>query len=419
MKIKPSRKIRGVVAPPSDKSITHRALFFSSISNGNSTIFAPLYSEDTMRTLNFVESLGVKIEISGEALHVKPPSKLYEPTSPIDCGNSGTTARIGMGLLARETFFSVLYGDKSLSKRPMRRVVEPLSLMGARFDGRNGGSNLPISIRGGHLHSISYISSVSSAQVKSSFIFGALNADGISSYVEPNQSRDHTERFLSQFDLVKVEGREIKIHPGFVPHFKIKVVGDFSSAAFFVVLGVIHPNSHLEIKDVGLNPTRTGLLKVLKKMGANVEITKMVEDVEPYGNLVVESSKLKGVEVSTDEVPTLIDEVPLVALLGAFATGETVVRGALELRKKETDRIKVTVDILSQMGVEIEEFDDGFRVQGGRKLHDAKLNSFGDHRMAMLASIAGVSAEGVEIENDKCVAISYPSFFSDLKEVIR
>lgn len=419
IKVDGAKKIRGTVTPPPDKSITHRAVFFSSISSGESTIYSPLYSDDTKRTMNLIESLGCKIEKGDKNLIVNPPLKFSEPFSPINCGNSGTTTRIGMGLLARERFFSVLYGDESLSRRPMKRITDPLTLLGAKFDGRKGGSNLPISVRGGQLHAAKYSSPISSAQVKSSFIIAALNAEGDSYYVEPFRSRDHTERFLSQFGLIETVDKNIKIHPGSIPPFKLKIVGDFSSASFFIVLGVIHPNSHLEIENVGLNPTRTGLLNVLKKMGAKMEIVNRTNDTEPYGRVVVESSNLKGTKISIDEIPAMIDEVPLVALLGAFASGETVVHGASELRKKETDRVKATVHILSKMGGKIEELEDGFRVYGGTPLHSTRVNPFGDHRMAMLASIVGTCVDGVEIEDADCVSISYPSFFSDLKEVMK
>ena len=414
-----AKKIRGTVTPPPDKSITHRAIFFSSISSGESTIYNPLYSKDTTKTIDLIENLGCRIEKSDKNLIVNPPPKLSEPFSPINCGNSGTTTRIGMGVLAREEFFSVLYGDGSLSRRPMKRVVDPLTLLGAKFDGRKGGSNLPISVRGGQLRAAKYSSPISSAQVKSSFIIAALNAEGDSYYAEPFRSRDHTERFLSQFGLIETVDKGIKIHPGSIPPFKLEVVGDFSSASFFIVLGVIHPNSHLEIKNVGLNPTRTGLLNVLKKMGAKVEIVDYNDDVEPYGTMIVESSNLQGVSVDENEIPSMIDEVPLLALVGAFATGETIVRGAGELRKKESDRIKATVEMLSRIGAAIEEYEDGFRVIGGRPLHKAKVESFGDHRMAMLASVAGLCSDGVKVKNADCVSISYPDFFLQLERLVK
>ena len=417
MKISSSSKIRGQIVPPPDKSISHRMLLFSSISTGKCTVHNLLRSEDTLRTMNFIKSIGAFVKDEGERIVIIPPVKLQEPSFPIDCGNSGTTSRIGMGLLARENFFSVLYGDESLSKRPMKRVVKPLSALGAKFDGRNNASNLPLSIRGGNLHSTRYVSELSSAQVKSAFIFAALSAEGESIYVENVQSRDHTEKFLSQFDLIKKDGNELKIIPGNIPAFTFEVVGDFSSAAFFLVLSIIHSNARLKINRVGLNPTRTGLLKVLKRMGGNIEIEKE-EGVEPVGNIVVESSKLKGTEVLPEEIPSMVDEVPLIALLGAFAEGETVVHGASELRKKESDRIEATVNILKKIGANIEGLEDGFRVRGKTPLHGAKVKSFGDHRMAMLASIAGVCSDGVEIEDAECVSISYPAFFSDLKGVM-
>jgi 3-phosphoshikimate 1-carboxyvinyltransferase len=418
MKVASSSMIRGEVIPPPDKSITHRAFLFGAISNGKCIVHNPLNSADTLSTLRLVKSVGASVEKMEKSLAIVPPIKLHEPSLPIDCGNSGTTARIGMGLLARENIFSVLYGDKSLSKRPMKRVTTPLNTLGATFDGRNDASNLPISIRGGNLHASHYVSELSSGQVKSAFIFAALAADGNSSYVEKVQSRDHTERFLAKFGLVKKNKEKITIYPDVVPSFDFEVVGDFSSAAFFLVLAVIHSNARLLVKRVGLNPTRTGLISILQRMGARIDV-KMQDGVEPFGDVIVESSNLKGIEVHAEEIPSMIDEVPLIALLGAFAQGETVVHGAQELRKKESDRIKATVNILKVMGADIEELSDGFRVNGGKELHGAKITAFGDHRMAMLASIAGVCAKGVEIEDADCVSISYPSFFSDLKEVMK
>ena len=413
-----AKKIRGTVTPPPDKSITHRALFFSSIANGTCEIRNPLISDDTRRTVNVIQNLGCYVKEGSGIVTVKP-LKFREPSMPLFCGNSGTTARIALGLMAREPIFAVLYGDESLSKRPMDRVVKPLKTLGARFDGRRNSSNLPIAVKGGNLKGTDYTSKVASAQVKTAFIIAALSASFNSTYKEPYESRDHSERFLEQFGVVERKDGTITIHPSTIPAFKTKVVGDFSSAAFFIVLGAIHPNARVEIKNVGLNSTRIGLLNVLKKMNLKMEIVDYNDDVEPYGTIIVESSDLQGVSVDENEIPSMIDEVPLVALAGAFANGETIVKGAGELRKKESDRIKATVEILSRMGAMIEEYEDGFRVIGGRPLHEAKVESFGDHRMAMLASVAGLCSDGIKVKNADCVSISYPDFFLQLEGLMK
>ncbi len=419
MKVKFSNKVRGEIVPPADKSITHRMIFFSAISKGKTRVYNPLHCDDTHRSLGLVRSVGCKVKVEDRYLEIEPPTRLLEPLKPVNCGNSGTTARIGLGLLATGNFFSVLYGDTSLSKRPMKRIVEPLKKLGASLDGRNVSSNLPICVRGGNLHTCVYSSKVPSAQVKSSFIIAAMRANGESFYSEKIRSRDHTERFLSKYGLVDVSKEGIEIHPGKIPSFNVEIVGDFSSAAFFIVLAAIHPNARLKIKRIGLNPTRTGLLEVLKRMGGHVEICRRYSEIEPFGDVEVESSKLSATEVKDKEIPSLVDEIPLVALLGAFAQGETIVHGAGELRKKESDRLKATVQILKDIGADIEELPDGFKLRGGKKLHGAKIKTFGDHRMAMLASVAGICIENIEVENPKCVSISYPNFFSDLEKVAK
>jgi 3-phosphoshikimate 1-carboxyvinyltransferase len=417
MKIENAKMVRGEITVPPDKSITHRMIFFASISSGKCEIENPLIADDTMKTIDLVKSTGVNVSFEGNRLNVEMKN-VREPFSPIFCGNSGTTTRIGLGFLSRLPIFSVLYGDESLSKRPMDRVTEPLSKLGAIFDGRNYASNLPISVRGGKIGHADYISKVSSAQVKTAFIVAALNGDGISTYREPFESRDHTENFLKPLNAIEKTGNTIKIKPSKIPPFKSTVVGDFSSAAFFVTLGVCHPNARIKIKGVGLNKTRTGFLSVLKNMGAQIDISNVIQDFEPYGDLTVESSALEGIEISPEEIPMLIDEIPLIGLAGAFAKGETIVRGASELRTKESDRINAVVSMLSSMGVNIEEYPDGFKIEGGQKLKPCTIDPSGDHRIAMMAAIAGVCANGVEIKNSEIVSISYPSFFEDLKRVI-
>ncbi len=417
MIIPSAQRIRGEITVPPDKSITHRMIFFASMADGKCEIENPLIADDTSRTMELVKSVGAVVSLNGSVLDVEM-KKVHEPSSPIFCGNSGTTTRIGLGFLSRLPVFSVLYGDESLSRRPMERVIEPLSELGGIFDGRNHASNLPISVRGGKVGHADYTSKVSSAQVKTAFVVSALSGDDISTYREPFESRDHTEQFLKAFGAIEKTGNTIKIRPSRIPAFKSIVVGDFSSAAFFIALGLCHPNARLKIKKVGLNNTRTGFLEVLKRMGAHIEISNVVQEFEPYGDLIVESSELKGIEISPKEIPLLIDEVPLVGLVGAFAKGKTIVRGASELRTKESDRISAVVSMLSGMGAHVEEYPDGFEVEGEQKLQMSTVDPLGDHRIAMMAAIAGVCANGVEIKNSEIVSISYPSFFEDLKRVV-
>ncbi|MBC7331132.1 MAG: 3-phosphoshikimate 1-carboxyvinyltransferase [Synergistetes bacterium] len=423
MELGRAKSVRGVVRVPPDKSISHRALFFSSIAKGESEVRNILESDDVKRTLNLLKSCGIEFEGSFKKLLVRP-RPFREPSKPLYCGNSGTTARIGMGLLASRKGSFVLYGDRSLSKRPMMRVVRPLREMGATILGREGGAYLPITLNGGDLKGIEYGSPVASAQVKSAFILASLFASGRSRYRESRKSRDHTERML------RVMGANLKEKDGFIEiepteellPLNIEVPGDFSSAAFFVTLGVIHKDADIVIEGVNLNPTRTGLLRVLERMGASVEVWIEEDSFELVGRIRAVTSKLTGTFVSPEETPQMIDEIPLVALLGAFAEGETVVRGAQELRVKESDRIASVVSELRKMGIDIEELEDGFIVRGGRPLRSAKnLNAHGDHRIAMLLSIASlcVGDDGSsKIKGADWVKISFPQFYDILKRLV-
>jgi len=417
MRVKPSELIRGTITPPPDKSITHRALIVSSMGKKESTFYNLLDSADTRRTFDILKKLGIRFKGDFRRMEIIP-SRISVPDEPLFCGNSGTTARLMMGFLASKegTFF--LYGDRSLSRRPMKRVMEPLEKMGVRFLARDDGY-LPLALRGGKLSGIKHVEKLGSAQVKSAIILAALKADGPSTIVEKKKSRDHTERMVKAFrGCIKVTGDTITIEPSELESITMKIPGDFSSAAFFIVLGVLHKNARLVIENVNLNPTRTGLLDVLKSMGANLEVTIVEDDIEPVGRVVVETSKLVGTEVKGSIVPKMIDELPLVALLGVFAEGETVVRDAEELRKKESDRIKAVVRNFRTLGVEIEELEDGFKVEGPQRIRGGRVDPMGDHRMAMLFSIAGaLSEEGVEVKNHNVVSISFPDFFKTLKMV--
>lgn len=417
MKVKPSKFIRGSIIPPPDKSITHRALIISSMGNKKSTFYNLLNSLDTKRTFHILKKLGIRFVGDFKKMEIVP-SKISVPSEPLFCGNSGTTARLMMGFLSSKegTFF--LYGDKSLSRRPMRRVIEPLEKMGVRFLAKDG-EYLPLALRGGKLSKIKHVEEIGSAQVKSAIILAALKADGISTIVEKNKSRDHTERMVKAFGgNIKVINNTILVEPSELGSITMKIPGDFSSAAFFIVLGVLHGNARLVIENVNLNPTRTGLLDVLKTMGANLEISIDENNIEPVGKITVETSKLIGTEIKGSLIPKMIDELPLVALLGVFADGETIVRNAEELRKKESDRIKTLVENFRILGIEIEELRDGFKIKGPQNIKGGRVDPKGDHRMAMLFSIAGIlSDEGVEVIDSKIVSISFPNFFKTLETI--
>jgi 3-phosphoshikimate 1-carboxyvinyltransferase len=419
VKILPAKRISGTLCVPPDKSITHRAFILSALAESESTLYNLLKCLDTERTHDILGKLGTRFEGDWEKMRVFP-KPFSEPIEPLFCGNSGTTTRLMSGVLASYEMFTVLYGDSSLSRRPMRRVIEPLEMMGARFMARQN-NFLPMAIKGNHLSGISYKTPVASAQVKSAILLAGLRASGRTIVIEPAKSRDHTERMLKNLGVpVEVEGTRVVLEPATFKGFEMKIPGDISSAAFFIVLGAIHPNARITITGVGLNPTRTGLLELMKLMGANVEWEVTEENLEPIGNVRVEtSSNMKGITVPKDIVPLMIDELPLVGLLGVFAEGETVVRGAEELRKKESDRIKVLVENFRKIGVEIEELRDGFRITGKQKIRGGEVDPEGDHRMAMLFSIAGlVSEEGVEVKNHECVAVSFPDFYEALEKVI-
>ena len=427
-KIEKVRAVKGELRVPSDKSITHRAFILGALARGKTVVREPLISEDTKATLEVLKNLGTEVREGNKEIVIQGRNyNFLEPKEVLDCKNSGTTARIMAGVLATQPFFSVLFGDESLRERPMLRVVEPLREMGAKIDGREEGNKLPIAIRGGKLRGISYFNKRVSAQVKSSLILAGLRAEGITEVVEPVLSRDHTERMLKLFGvevitiseerghIVKVKGgQELKGTEIFCP-------ADPSSAAYFVALATLAPEGFLKLKDVLLNPTRDGFYRKLLEMGANIafENTREVSG-EPIADIVVRPvEKLKAVKVSPEEVPSMIDEIPILAVLMALAEGVSEVRGAKELRYKESDRIKAIVHNLRKMGVKVEELEDGFIIEGTEKLKGAKVETFGDHRIAMAFAIAGlVTDEEVFIDNPQCVSVSYPQFWEDLLKVV-
>ena len=422
------RRVRGEIRVPSDKSISHRAVILGSVAKGRTIVRRWLRSADTLATLNLFRALGTSIEERGEELLIEGRSFLFEePADVLNAENSGTTARICMGVLSTQPFFSVITGDGSLRSRPMLRVVEPLREMGASIDGREMGNRLPVSVRGGRLRGISYFNKRSSAQVKSALLIAGLRAEGTTEVVEPVLSRDHTERMLRFFGveltavpeerghLVKLEGgQELEGREVFCP-------ADPSSAAFFTALAVLAPEGELILREVLVNPTRDGFYRKLREMGADLEYVNLREiSGEPVADIRVRAGRrLRGVKVSGEEIPSLIDEIPILAVVMALAEGVSEVRGAKELRVKESDRIRAVVRNLRSMGVEVEELEEGFIIEGRERLRGARVETFGDHRIAMAFTVAGLLAEGeTELDDPECVKVSYPSFFEDLSSVV-
>ncbi len=417
-------RFRGEFAPPPDKSISHRAVIFSSLAKGRGTVRNFLRAKDTESTMNAFRALGIDIEDRGDTLIIngKGLHGLSEADDVIDCGNSGTTIRLLSGVLAGNPFFSVLTGDGSLRTRPMARVIRPLSLMGAEIMARAGNSYPPLAIRGKRPGPLQYAMPVASAQVKSCLLLAGLYADGETSITEPAKSRDHTEVMLPAFgaDLM-VDGLEVRIRGGreLAPLY-IDVPGDFSSAAFFLVASLIIPGSEITAKNVGINPTRTGLLKVLKDMGAEIEVANAREvSGERVADLHCKGGAgLKAVDVDGDVIPSLIDEFPVLCVAAAFADGTTTIRGAEELRVKESDRIKAMAAELRKMGAAVEEFPDGLGIRGAGRLKGAAVESHGDHRIAMSMAVAALAAEGTTtIHGAAAVDISFPAFFETLRRL--
>jgi 3-phosphoshikimate 1-carboxyvinyltransferase len=418
-----SKPLKGEITPPGDKSISHRSLMLGSLATGTTLVRDFLISDDTLSTANAMRALGTSIEISGTQVLVKGKGLqgLKEPDKIINCGNSGTTTRLLIGLLSPQQFTSTLTGDKYLQARPMKRVVVPLAQMGAKINGNEEGNKLPLTIIGSNLKGISYELPVASAQVKSAILLAGLYAEGETEVIEPEPSRDHTERMLAYLGVpIKKKGHSIKINkvskikPG-----EIIVPSDLSSAAFFIVAALITPGSEVLIKNVGINPLRTGIIDILKNMGGDIEIINE-RDVngEPIGDILARSSNLHATEISGDVIPKAIDELPLVAVAASFAEGTTLIKDAKELRVKETDRIHAMATELGKLGAEVEEFEDGMSIIGTQSLTGATCSSWGDHRIAMSIAIAALRAKAeTEIIEADCVSVSYPGFFEVLDEL--
>jgi 3-phosphoshikimate 1-carboxyvinyltransferase len=421
-KIKPASKGAGQIKVPPDKSISHRAVMFGSICSGKVRVNNFLFAEDCTRTLESFKAMGVQIEEKAGSLLIrgKGLKGLAPPREALYLGNSGTTMRIISGILAGQSFDAVLTGDESLSGRPMGRVIEPLLQMGAEIEAVEEGDHPPLKIRAKEtpLTPIDYKTPVASAQVKSCILAAGLYADGTTSVTEPFQSRDHTERMLEYFSAdIKRKGlrTEITGQKELVPK-DLEVPGDVSSAAFFIAGALLVQGSNIVIQDVGLNHTRIGAINVLKRMGGNIEVLDVKNGAEPRGDLRVISSGLKRTTIEAEEIPLLIDEVPVIVVAAAAAEGETVIKGISELKVKETDRVKSMTENLSRMGVELAEKDGTLVVPGGKKrLNKARLDSFGDHRTAMSMAIAALISDGECLISDAdCVNTSYPGFFKDL-----
>jgi len=421
--VSPSRYLKGKVNLPGDKSISHRTLILSSIAKGTSCIEGFQRGKDCVATLRCIKDLGIDVRWKGGKIVIEGRGLrgLREPKDVLNCQNSGTTMRILSGVLAAQDFYSVLTGDSSLRRRPMGRIVLPLRRMGARIWAREG-CFAPLSIKGGHLQGKIHNLTVASAQVKSSLLLAGLYAEGVTKVKEPYRSRDHTERMLTYMGAgvsvddsgISIEGgQELEARDLFVPR-------DISAGAFFIAAALILKGSRIKIERVGVNPTRCGFIRVLKKMGAGINIhnQKMISG-EEVADLEVESEDiLEGVRVGGNEVPQLLDEIPVLAVVACFAKGKTLIEGAEELRVKETDRIKAICSELTRMGAKIEERKDGMLIYGVGRLKGAEVNSWGDHRIAMALAVAGLCAEGnTLIKNTRCIDVSFPGFEEILDEV--
>lgn len=421
--IQTARAVSGEINVPGDKSISHRSIMLGSIATGITRVTGFLRGEDNMSTLNAFRAMGVEVEDDGTTLtiHGRGLYGLQEPEDILDCGNSGTSIRLLTGLLAGQSFFSVLTGDKYLRKRPMKRVVGPLGAMGARIAGRVGGEKAPLAITGSKLAGISYDSPVSSAQVKSAILLAGLYAEGETVVREPHLSRDHSERMLRHFGAdIEANGPHVKIRGGReLQGQEIVVPGDISSAAFFLVAGLIVPGSELLVKGVGVNPTRTGIIDILKLMGADLVLLNQREvSGEPVADIRVKTSILKGIEIGDDLVPRAIDEFPVICVAAACASGRTVVRDAHELRVKETDRIRAMAENLRLAGVFVEETGDGMIIDGGGGFSTFVADSKGDHRIAMSMLVAGLVTPGSSrVDDIDCIATSFPNFLALLEQV--
>ncbi len=423
MKFIRTKQLHGEISIPGDKSISHRAVMFGSLAEGTTEVTGFLRGADCLSTIDCFRRLGITIEEKDERIliHGKGLHGLSAPAGILDTGNSGTTTRLISGILCGQDFETTLTGDASIQKRPMGRIIEPLSQMGASIQSLSGNGCAPLRIQGHPLHGIHYTTKVASAQVKSAILLAGLYADGATSVTEPALSRNHSELMLNFFGAkVKSEGTTAAIQPE--PKLtgqKVLVPGDISSAAYFIAAGCITPNSEILIRNVGTNPTRDGILRVCKMMHADVTLlNENTDSGEPTADLLVRTSSLRGCTIEGALIPTLIDELPVIAVMACFAEGTTVIQDAAELKVKESDRIAVMTENLTAMGAKVTATDDGMIIEGGYALHGAVIDSHLDHRVAMSFAVAALNADGeTEIQGADCVNISYPAFYRDLEEL--
>lgn len=422
MELLRAKQLNGQIEVPADKSISHRSIMFGAIAKGTTTVKNFLRGEDCLSTLNGFKELGVPIEDDGQTITIQGVGfeGLKPALGPIDLGNSGTSIRLMMGILAGTNFQTTLFGDEYLNRRPMQRVMAPLNQMGAHLVGFENTQYPPISIQGAKLAPITYEMPVASAQVKSAIIFAALQAQGTSTIIEKEPSRNHTEQLIKQFGgEIEVSGKTIRVTgPQQLTGQEVIVPGDISSAAFFIVAGAILKNSQVVLKNVGINPTRTGILDVLEAMGGTFELSE-IDEVNESATITVSSSTLKATTIQGADIPRLIDELPIIALLATQAEGTTIIKDAQELKVKETNRIDATCEELQKLGANIEPTDDGMIIHGPVQLHGGKVSSRGDHRIGMMLQIAALLTEKiVELDKAEAVAVSYPHFFEDLASLI-
>ncbi|MDY4193371.1 MAG: 3-phosphoshikimate 1-carboxyvinyltransferase [Bariatricus sp.] len=432
MEIHTSHGLHGEIEIPGDKSISHRSVMFGALAKGTTEITHFLQGADCLSTIGCFRAMGIEIENTPEKIlvHGRGLHGLTAPAGTLDVGNSGTTTRLISGILSGQPFATTLSGDASLNSRPMKRIMEPLSLMGADILSQNGNGCAPLQINhhlnpGSHpeLKHIHYRSRVASAQVKSAVLLAGLYADGVTEFTEPTLSRNHTELMLNGFgaNVITINHDDGSATASIQPceelfARQIQVPGDISSAAYFIAAGLLVPNSELLIRNVGINPTRAGLLEVCRAMGADITyVNQTSASGEPTADLLVRSSSLHGTTVEGAIIPTLIDEIPMIAVMAAFAEGTTVIKDAAELKVKETDRIKTTTEALLAMGADVVPTEDGMIIHGGNPLHGTDINSYLDHRIAMAFSIAGLAAAGTTtIQDSRCVDVSYPEFYKSL-----
>lgn len=423
LRVQPVAALEGTVTVPGDKSISHRAVMLGALAQGTSRITGFLKAEDCLSTIRCCQGLGVPVVIEDQLVTVEGRGLhgLIEPREVLDVGNSGTTMRLMAGILAGQSFTSFLTGDETIRRRPMARVTKPLQEMGATIMGRENGNLAPLAIRGGLLQGIHYHSPVASAQIKSALLLAGLYANGWTEITEPHLSRNHTELMLKALGAeVQSEGNSVRIKGlPLLTGQEVYVPGDISSAAYFLVAGLIVPEARITIPGVGLNPTRDGIIEVLRAMGANIKITETRETAgELSGTVTVETSSLQGVSLGGEIIPRLIDEIPVIAVAAAFANGVTEIRDAAELKVKESNRISTIVEGLRKLGAKVEELPDGLRIYGGQRLTGAICHSHHDHRIAMSLAVAGLCAQGETIiEDAQAIEISFPQFAQLLEQL--